>query len=175
MLPAWRLVSVGDHLVRRPRPAFERRWEPWCELRELEEVCTGRHAPALRDAVRRVRVGSDSPMETLLRLAFEDAGLPPPLLNVPLRDAQGRHHHEPDFQWPRYGLCAEYDGRTHAAPAQVSRDIARSLSAERAGFREIRLGAEDAAGNGRRAVARLRRALQEQGWRDGGDLPDHIA
>lgn len=165
-LAEWRLVSIGDHLIRHPRPGLEGRWEPWCEPRELKDLCTGPHAPVLRRATQRIRVGSDSPMETLLRLAFEGAGLPAPLLNVPLRDAQGRGHHAPDFQWPRFGLCAEYDGRTHAAPTQVSRDIARSLSAERAGFRELRFGAEDAAGGGRRAVARLRQALHEQGWRD---------
>lgn len=163
LAPEW-LVVIGDHLVRHPRPRLEGRTLPYCRPEELVAVATGRHAGRLREAAGRVRVGSDSPQETLLRLCFEAAGLPDPLLNCPIVGSDGRPGHVPDFQWRRYRVCAEYDGRTHSDPLQVSRDVARSLAAERAGYWELRLVAEDAADGGRRAVARIRSALRERGW-----------
>uniref|UniRef100_UPI004049E838 hypothetical protein n=1 Tax=Brachybacterium sp. GPGPB12 TaxID=3023517 RepID=UPI004049E838 len=85
------LIAIGDHLVRRPRPELEHgRTAPWCTLEEPREQCTGRHAATLRAALRAVRVGADSPRETMLRLAFARAGLPDPLLNAPLIGPDGR-------------------------------------------------------------------------------------
>lgn len=165
-LPFWRLVAIGDSLVRPPRPGLERgRAEPWCTVEDLRAQCTGRYARALHRALDEVRIGSDSPMETLLRLAFLRAGLPAPLLNEPLRDDGRRQGHDPDFQWPEYRVCVEYDGGSHNAPDQVARDIRRSRRASQAGWTELRLHAEDVREECAAAVALVTAALEKAGWK----------
>lgn len=160
-----RLVAIGDHLVRRPRPDFEfGRSEPWCSLEDLALQCTGRHARILRAALRDVRVGADSPRETLLRLAFADAGLPEPEINVPLVGADGRIRHTPDFQWPAHRIAADYDGKGHSKPDQVKRDIARARRVRDAGWTEVRLFAADAEDGCAGAVDQIRRELRCKGW-----------
>ncbi|MFQ6485728.1 hypothetical protein [Brachybacterium epidermidis] len=160
------LVSIGDHLVRRPRPTIEQgRQNPWCTLDELGSVCTGRYATKLRTALADVRVGSDSPRETMLRLAFRDAGLPEPLINEPLYGPRGEELHRPDFQWPDYRLCAEYEGKGHNDGEQVRRDIRRARRARSAGFHEIRLSNDDVQTSGANAVQIVRSELLAHGWR----------
>ena len=160
-----RLVAIGDHLVRRPRPDFEfGRSEPWCSLEDLALQCTGRHAGLLRAALQDVRVGADSPRETLLRLAFAEAGLPEPEINAPLVGADGRSRHTPDFQWPAHRIAAEYDGRSHSEPDQVKRDIARARRVRDAGWTEVRLFAADAEDGCAGAVHQVRHELRAKGW-----------
>jgi hypothetical protein len=159
-LSSFWLIAIGDHLVRRPRPHLENgRTEPWCTIAELREQCTGRHAAALCSALDAVRVGADSPRETLLRLAFASAGLPEPLLNVPLVAPDGRELHEPDFQWPEHRVCAEYDGRTHSTPDQVSKDIRRARRAASVGWVEVRLHTGDVERRCAPAIDQVRSAL----------------
>lgn len=165
-LTHYRLVALGDHLVRRPRPSLEQgRSQPWCTLEELWSQCAGRHAETLRRALADVRSGADSPRETLLRLAFARAGLPEPLINAPLIGTDGRARHEPDFQWPRYRVAAEYEGRAHSEPDQVARDIARARRVHSAGWIEVRLHDEDTHNGCAGAVHQVRTELLAHGWR----------
>lgn len=159
------LVAAGDHLVRRPYPWAEDRVAPWCTLAELRAACTGRHALALRRALTDVRVGADSPVETRLRLAFVAAGLPEPAINTVLVGADGIEHHHPDFQWPAFELCVEYEGGSHNDEEQVARDIRRARAVKSAGCVEIRLHKNDIGSGCARAVQIVREALIEQGWR----------
>ena len=73
-----------------------------------------RGARALRRALTRSRSGVDSPMETRLRLLFEDAELPEPAVNRPVVRSDGSPLHRPDLSWPRWRVAADYDGRHHA-------------------------------------------------------------
>ncbi|ANH39870.1 hypothetical protein I601_3464 [Nocardioides dokdonensis FR1436] len=57
------------------------------------------------------RVGSDSVAETLARLAFLDAGLPEPELQLEVRDQRGWLIGRVDFAWPEHRLIVEFDGR----------------------------------------------------------------
>lgn len=160
-----RLVSIGDHLVRQPRPDLETgRTAPWCSIDELREQCTGRHATVLRRALDEVQIGADSPMETMLRLRFRTAGLPEPLLNQPLIGDDGTVLHSPDLQWPRYRVCAEYDGAHHEVEAQMTRDIRRGRRASAGGWTEIRLFAGDLEDDCAEAVRLVVRALAQAGW-----------
>lgn len=166
ILTEQQLVIIADHLLRRPRPQFEdERADPYCTREELAAQCTGRHAATLRAALDRARIGSDSPKETQLRLAFVAAGLPEPLLNRHLIGSDGRRLHQPDFQWPEQRLCAEYDGRTHSTPHQVQRDIERERRVEKAGFHQLRLSADDTRNGCRTAIVLVRRALLARGWK----------
>ena len=159
------LIAAGDHLLRRPRPDFEDRKEAWCTRDELLAVSTGRYAATLREAVTHLRIGADSPKETQLRLAFVGAGLPEPRINVPLIGADGAERHSPDFQWPDFRLCAEYEGVTHNDPAQVKRDIRRARAVTEAGWTEVRLSKEDLGHECARAVRLIRDQLGARGWR----------
>lgn len=164
LLPHWRLVAVGDHLVRRPRAHFEgEREQPWCTIEDLRRACTGPNARLLRRALEDVQVGADSPMETLLRLAFRDAGLPRPLIYRPLAGPDGTHH-QPDFQWPDFRVCAEYDGSSHSDSDQVERDIRRSRRVRHAGWSEVRLYWKDTDRRCADAVRLVREELISRGW-----------
>lgn len=57
------------------------------------------------------RVGSESVGETLARLAFLDAGLPEPELQLEVRDERGWLIGRVDFAWPEHRLIVEFDGR----------------------------------------------------------------
>lgn len=162
------LVAVGDHLLRIPRPELEGRSAPWTTRAALTTAATGRHAQKLRAALALVRIGADSPKETELRLAFRAAGLPEPEINRPLRDSDGIERHSPDFQWPEFFVCAEYEGSGHNDPEQVQRDIARARAAREAGFLEIRLAKKDLTQNCAPAIQLVSRELLSRGWRPSG-------
>lgn len=179
LVPFWRLVAIGDSLVRTPRPGLENgRTRPWCTRDELRAQCTGTHAQLLRRALELVRPGADSPMETLLRLAFQRAGLPTPMLNEPLIATDGSTLHEPDFQWPRYKVCVEYEGSSHDESAQVARDIRRQRRASEGGWTELRLYAEDTHSDCAGAIRLVTNQLKKAGWQPDphhGARRDHSA
>lgn len=165
VLDLTQLVIVGDHLVRNPYEWAEGRTTPWSTVDELATECGGRNASKLREALAQIRIGADSPMETRMRLAFIAAGIPEPEINVPLMGSDGSRFHAPDFQWPQWRVCVEYDGRTHSDTDQIPRDIDRGIAAASAGFHELRLARDDAANGCARAVRRVREALAQRGWR----------
>jgi hypothetical protein len=75
---------------------------------------TGRRGiRTLRRALSRSRDGVDSPMETRLRLIFEDAGLPEPVVNRWVTRDDGAPIHCPDMSWPTWRVAADYDGGHH--------------------------------------------------------------
>lgn len=166
------LVAIGDHLVRRPRPEFEKRSVPFATVAELEEAAErfrGRGALKLREAVSRVRVSADSPAETRLRLAVVAAGLPEPLANeraMAATDEAGRSLDlgEPDLHWPRWRVILEHEGPNHLSAEQQARDIKRGERRTRAGWIEVRTTAGDLENGCRKGVARARDALRRHGW-----------
>lgn len=160
------LVAIGDHLVRIPRERFEQRAEPFVPLTELRaaaDAFSGRGALAFRRAVARVRVSSDSPAETALRLAFVDAGMPEPVVNQPAV-VDGVRLGEPDMYWPGLKVMVEHEGPSHLTKEQQARDIDRTERRTRAGCIEVRTVAEDLSSGCARAVDRVRWALRKQGW-----------
>ncbi|TLP99540.1 hypothetical protein FEF26_02720 [Nesterenkonia salmonea] len=119
------LTVLGDSLVRRPRPRFEKRTEPWTTIEALRMV-VGRHRRApgrarARAAADLIRVGADSAQETLLRLAILRAGLPEPELQVP---ADPRRPRSPcaDLGYPYWRIAIQYDGACHFDPERAKRD-----------------------------------------------------
>ncbi|MBK0332500.1 hypothetical protein I8D64_13950 [Brachybacterium sp. MASK1Z-5] len=161
------LVAIADHLVRRPRPRFEGRTQPYASLDQLAAALRARRGRrgvrALRAALDRARVGSDSPAETALRLGLEVAGLPEPLLNERMYDG-GVDLGEPDLAWPRWRVCLEHEGPRHLTRAQQERDIERTERRVGAGWIEVRTVASDLRRGCSRAVTRVETALRRQGW-----------
>lgn len=153
------LIVAADHLVRRPwtpggrqEPCttIERLWESW----EKRDQCWGRRRASR--ALDRVRVGADSPQETLLRLALVDAGLGEPLL---------QHRLEPDDPWspeadllyPDCRLVLQYDGATHRTPEQQSRDAHRDQYFSERDHMTLHVTSADAANGYRRVILAVRK------------------
>src|SRR5690625_7881702 len=107
-------------------------------------------------------------METRLRLAFAAAGLPEPQLNTVLVGPDGVEHHCPDFQWPAYGLCVEYEGDMHNDDEQVARDIRRARAVKSAGSVEVRLHKADI---GNDCASAVRIEIGRASCRDRGRSP----
>ncbi|QDY91654.1 hypothetical protein E7Y32_03480 [Arthrobacter sp. UKPF54-2] len=171
MLTVDELVVAGDSCVRVPRPEFEGRELPLCRLEDLQRMIDRhkgkRGIRKAKEAITLIRVGSDSPQESLLRLALVRAGLPEPELNVPIIDDAGARHHEPDMSYRKYKIGVEYEGEHHGDPAQIVRDIARSERYKALGWSEVRISQRHMANDARAAVAKVRVALVQAGWRPG--------
>ncbi len=168
-LPVEDLVVIGDYLVRIPRPRLESRWEAYAEIDDLRTAIRGhkgkRGIARAAEAVELVRIGADSAPETRLRLALLDAGLPEPELNRPLIDDRGVAWHEPDMQYRRYKIAIEYEGAHHRSAEQLERDITRSENTTAAGWVERRVSRADMREGARGAVAKIRKALLDRGWK----------
>ncbi|KIS28994.1 hypothetical protein TV39_02455 [Arthrobacter sp. SPG23] len=171
MLSVDELVTMGDSCVRIPRAAFEDRDTPLCSVADLQRMIDRhkgkRGLRRAKEAIKLIRVGSDSPQETLLRLAVVRAGLPEPELNVPIIGDDGRHHHEPDLSYPKYKVGIEYEGEHHGEEGQVVRDIARSERYVALGWTEVRISNRHMVNKAKPAVSKIRTALVQAGWRPG--------
>lgn len=161
------LVRIGDHLVRHPRPRYEHRHAPYATPAQLEQLLREhrrRGARKLREVLRDVRVGADSPAETTLRLAILRAGLPVPHLNVFLR-AGGASLGQADLSWPEWKVCVEHEGPSHLDRDQQDQDIQRGERRRHHGWIEVQTTAKDLRGGCARGLRRITEALRRQGWR----------
>lgn len=80
---------------------------------------------------------AESPMETRIRVALHDAGLPAPILQHPV----GRYRL--DLAYPAVRLGIEYDGRDHLTAARALRDLDRQAHLTAAGWTVLRFGAHE--------------------------------
>ena len=121
----------------------------------------GRGAACARRALRDVRVGAESPMETLLRLLLLRAGLPEPQLNPAVDVGDGILH--PDLLYPEWRVVLEYEGDGHRTDQrQWRRDIARREAFESAGWRVIRVHRDDVLAEPEAFLARVCRILAQR-------------
>lgn len=159
-LPERELVALGDQLVRIPTPAFDGRSTPWETPHTLQNILRShrktRGIVAGRRAVERVRVGSDSRMETFLRLALCDAGLPEPQLQVRPRPGSP---FTGDLGYEELRIVIHYDGVGHFTPEQQASDQRRNFAFEAAGWKVISANAEDYREGFIGVVQRVRMAL----------------
>lgn len=118
-----------------------------------EEVLAGEadrasHWPGSAAARRVVQLAdgrSESPGETLTRLALRAVGLPPDTLQLEVMTDQGLAR--TDFGWVEHGVVGEFDGRIKYGrllrPGQEPSDVVvaerqRELAIERAGWKVVR-------------------------------------
>lgn len=161
------LTVVADHLLRRPRPQFEARVDPYASPAELAEMLD-RHkgTPGIRKArlaLQQARIGADSAPETRLRIALCRAGLPEPKLNLPTALRPGVLR-QPDLAYPECKVAVEYEGDGHSETAQVVRDITREEDFSSAGWILVRISRRHMEDDARAAVAKVRAALTGRGW-----------
>lgn len=157
------LVVLGDAIVRIPRGRFGAP-QPHLRLATPQQLdaalAAGRRrgAPALREALGLVRVGSMSPLETDVRLALHDAGVAEPVLDLEVRDAAGRLLGISDAAYPAARLALEVEGDHHrTSRAQWQRDIEKHAAYAAAGWETLRLTSTHLAAG--RVAALVRTAL----------------
>ncbi|TDD99025.1 DUF559 domain-containing protein [Jiangella asiatica] len=155
----WRvddLVVLGDAILRR-----------WCSPDDLADEAA-RHARRrgivrAREALRLVRPGVDSPMESRLRLLIVRAGLPFPVVGFNVIDDTGSWLARPDLAYPDLRIAIEYDGDHHRTDRrQWRRDRFRDESMRDAGWIVITLTAEDVLHHAGRTVERIRRHVRSR-------------
>ena len=150
------LVALGDAMLRRDlltTDVLQRAVLDWA----------GRPGVTLsRRAVELVAPGTDSPMETRLRLLLVLAGLPCPVVN---RDvvAHGAWIARPDLSYPELKIAIEYDGDHHrVSRRQWQGDIGRRRVLEDEGWVVLVLTADDVLKYGRETVRRVRGLLAQR-------------
>lgn len=96
-----------------------------------------------RLAYQRAVTGSDSYMETALRLMLEDAGIRGITCNPPIYDAYGNLLFQPDLALQELRISIQYEGIHHGARQQIQRDVQRARAVKEAGWVEIRIFRDD--------------------------------
>ena len=159
------LVAAGDVLIT-PSTRTDRRTQPVALETLASAAAQWNRAPGgaiLQRALPRLRHGVDSPMESLLRSAIVDAGLPEPTVHPPvvLRNGQVVH---PDVGYPDLRVGVEYEGEGHADPRRMRADVARYEALAEVGWETVRVVPShlfpDARDFVRRLGASLERAAQ---------------
>lgn len=162
------LVAVGDALVLNPRHPDPRSGHPFTTLEALTQALAIPGRRGRREAIRalaRVRLGAESPRETLLRILLEDAGLPPAQCGYPVHDGFGHLIGWFDLVWPEFSTIAEYDGDQHRTnDVQYDRDITRFDRATEAGWRVVRVRKRGLDIAPAETVRRTTTALLAGGW-----------
>jgi hypothetical protein len=103
---------------------------------------------------------AESPMESEARLVTIDGGLPPPVLQHEIVDAQGRTW-QLDFAWPDLRVAAEYDGVDwHSGPQAFFRDRRRAAALQDLGWVVVPIVAEDVRYRPAELVRRLEARLK---------------
>jgi hypothetical protein len=131
-------VQLGDALVRRQN----RRVAP-----EQLTACAGAVGRAsgarlVRQAHRLIRPGTDSLMETWLRLVVWDAGFPDPEVNWVI-GIDGRRRYL-DLAWPAQKVGLEYHGRQHFdQSSQAFDDMVRRGELQQAGWTLVEAAFQD--------------------------------
>ncbi len=150
------LVVCGDALMRRRGSV--------CSPDQLRAVVDGlpsgaRGVRRLRAALEATRPGTESSMETRLRLVLVDGGLACPEVNVPVL-CRGLVVARPDLSYPVQRIAIEYDGDVHRTDRRTwQRDLRRRHELESLGWSVITCTADDVLRHPDRPVTWVRRAL----------------
>jgi len=170
-LTARELVVLGDAIVRVPR---DERGDlhPELALATVEQlrsaVDAGRREgrALLRAGLERIRVGSASPLETEYRLDAEDAGLPEPVLDLPIRNSSGRLLGITEIAYPEFRVLVEIEGDQHRVSRQQwNRDIEKYAAYVAEEYEVVRLTSSHVRGKQPRAAEIVRTVLMRRNWR----------
>lgn len=152
------LVMIGDCIANR----YEEDGSAAVELGDrLKERVRARGAVLLRHALGLVRKGSRSPMESVTRVMFVEAGFPEPRINLDLDDGVGGWLLQGDLVWDEERVVVEYQGADHADRRARSHDADRAAVARDHDTQIFEVFAEDVHDRRRRIrlLVRVARAL----------------
>jgi hypothetical protein len=161
------LVALGEHLLRRAvgsrRELFDRGPALLGELRAVALSWAGRSTRRkLLRALERMRIGSDSPTETELRLAIVEAGLPEPELQITEAEGawSGARTATADMGWRAAKVVVQYEGEHHSH--QIDDDVARDAVFQARGYIIVRVAKSDRRQGFRTVIETLRGLLAER-------------
>lgn len=121
--------------------------------------CDQAGARGLATAVALTDARSESPLESWSRAVFLLAGLPRPLLQLPVR-GESRREYRADFAWPDQRVLGEADGMAkYADLAALRAKKLREDDLRRAGWLVVRWTWSEIAGTPEVVLSRVRRAL----------------
>lgn len=159
VLPVGALVAIGDVLCGGDRPNFV----PDDLRRALLPLGGRRGVKRLREAAGLTRTRVESPKETETRLLLVNAGLPEPVVNYVITDAEGTFIARVDLAWVRHRACVEYEGDGHRTDrAQFRKDITRRERLEDHGWRVIRVTDDDLRNGAQEFLHRVRTILRSR-------------
>jgi len=162
------LVSAGDHFVLDPVVLDPLDIRPFTTIDALTKGLEGFHgrgATSLRWALPRVREGSESRCESLLRLLILEGDLPEPALNMPVTDHNGRTLGRGDMVYVQWRTVVEYDGDQHRTnKRQYERDIHRLESFRNASWNVVQVRDRGLFVRCEETLGRIATALRRGGW-----------
>lgn len=174
------LVALGDAIVGGAIDSGIADAGPLGAIESLREVvrlhigCRG--AKTMAGAIDRIRVGSLSRPESLVRVMLLRAGLPEPLPNRRVYDRTGTLLAMPDLCWPDYRVLIEYQGDLHrTSKAKFRGDISRIEEYTDGDWSALQASADDVFGDPDPFLARAWRRLTSRGWDPGRRQLRHIA
>jgi hypothetical protein len=150
------LVAIGDALYRAGVLDAESLAERLARADGCRGIVTARRcAPLLTPAAA-------SRPESLIRYAILDSHLPPPAVQLPIRDRRGRPVAHADLGYEEWRIAIEYEGRQHAEREQFARDLTRYSLMAASGWLLLRFGGADAF-RPQVVVSRVEGALRSRG------------
>ncbi len=169
LLTIYDLVAAADNLVQVPAVATaQNSGRPLTTIEEITArvlLFRGKGKQRLMEALPHVRVGSESRMESLLRLHIVDSGLPEPQLNRNITDAEGVFIGRADLVYPEFRLIVEYDGDQHRTdPILYENDIYRVERFENEHWTFLRVRRKGLFVEFEKTRARIEHALRQGGW-----------
>ncbi len=141
---------------------------PTAELQAMARSCAG--WPGARQLARVLafaRADSESPGESMSRIAFASCGLPEPRLQVNIYDEDG-FVGRVDFLWEQHMTIAEFDGRVKYAagdPAVLYEEKRREDRLRAAGYEVVRFSWADIVRRPEWVAAKLQAAFDRQARR----------
>lgn len=162
------LVAAADWIISEHQRGFGTPRTPKIPADELKGYVRSRQgtrsARTAAAAVALMRVGVDSPPESLLRLTMARGGLPEFTVNCRIESPRGHRTLWADLGSPTYRVCVEYDGLHHLTPEQQALDNERDSLTTMAGWRQVKVNRVLLAQSDTAVVTPIRAALLDNGW-----------
>lgn len=158
------LISAGDSIVAAHGPDFPRPKTPLATIEDLRRMVAAhpgmRGMKTARLALSEIRVGSDSPQETKMRLLLSRTRLGEPVLNHVILNSWGQPAVWPDAAYLEHRLALQYDGAHHSDPHQRQLDSKRRAVTLRLGWTEVRVFKTDLEGDKPFVIEKVKAVLQ---------------
>jgi hypothetical protein len=152
------LIIAGDALVRRKRAPTTLE-----TIRSTAAESDARGIRQVRRALQHMRAGTDSPMETRLRLLIVRAGLPEPVIGHTIHDANGDFVGTPDLAYVPQRIAIEYEGAVHRDDPRVfAEDILRRELMQEVDWYVIRVISDHVFKSPQWLVGRIARILAQR-------------
>ncbi len=160
------LVAAGDRVIWARAPLARPE-----DLDAMARVHPGRRGRRGRAAALPLLSDSaDSPAESVLRIRFRFAGLPPAVPNHEIRRPDDGRRARIDLAFVEQRVGVEHEGDHHRTDqAQWRHDLRRIAALEDAGWSIIRATADDLR-DSRPLIARVARRLRSRGWTGSTDI-----